>query len=316
MVPASTRPARDSGFSHEVFLYSGRDDLVDTCARIVGESSRAGNPVLVALPGDSLDALRRALGGAPPRVELADMTDVGRNPGRIISAWHRFADRHRDEPGEIVGIGESAWQGRTRNEIVECGLHEALCNEAFADAASFRAICPYDADQLDDEALDIAVRTHPALFERQGAVENPAFVPDHHWSVFRQRLPEPPVVHDSIPFDIHALGDVRRAALDTGLGSGLSEERARELVVAVSEVAANSVRHGNGRGRLRSWRDETSLVFEVTDDGRLQDVHVGRARPDAHTQESRGLWLTHLTQVRSGPWGTQVRLTVWLHQRP
>lgn len=312
----STHPTVGHGFSHEVFLYSGRDHLVDTCASIVGASTRAGSPVLLALPGDRLEDLRRALGTTPPGIEFADMAELGRNPGRIISAWNRFAHRHRDEPGQIVGIGEATWQGRTRSEIIECGLHEALCNEIFEDAARFRAICPYDADRLDEEALDIAVCTHPALFEREGAVENPAFVPDLHRSIFRQRLPEPSVVHDTIPFDVHALKDVRRATFSAAFDSGLSDERAEGLVLAVSEAAANSVRHGRGQGRLRFWSEGASVVFDVTDDGRLDDAHAGRTRPDGDAQEGRGLWLAHhltdLTQVRSGPWGTQVRLTVWL----
>jgi hypothetical protein len=37
------------------------------------------------------------------------------------------------------------------------------------------------------------------------------------------------------------------------------------LVLAVDEVATNSLRHGGGRGTLRIWRDADAVVCEVRD---------------------------------------------------
>ena len=71
------------------------------------------------------------------------MADVGHNPARIIPAWREFADAN---PGPVRGIGEPIWAGRSETELVECQLHEALLNIAFADRSDFRLLCPYDTD--------------------------------------------------------------------------------------------------------------------------------------------------------------------------
>jgi anti-sigma regulatory factor (Ser/Thr protein kinase) len=94
--------------------------------------------------------------------------------------------------------------------------------------------------------------------------------------------------------------------------AGLSEERRAGLVLAVHEVAANSVSHGHHRGTLRVWRDPTEIVCEVRDDGRVADPLVGRARPGLKGEGGRGLWIANqlceLVQLRSFATETVVRL--------
>ena len=52
--------------------------------------------------------------------------------------------------------------------------------------------------------------------------------------------------------------------------AGLSPRRADDLVIAAHELAANVVRHGSGRGRLRIWKHDQMLHCQVTDDGRAK----------------------------------------------
>ena len=83
-------------------------------------------------------------------------------------------------------------------------------------------------------------------------------------------------------------------------------------MLAVAELAANSIRHGGGRGILRIWRDGGTLVCEVRDRGRIDDPLAGRHVPDAERLGGRGLWIANavcdLVQVRSTAQGTAVRL--------
>src|SRR5262245_51780454 len=69
--------------------------------------------------------------------------------------------------------------------------------------------------------------------------------------------------------------------------------RVPDLVLIASELAANAIRHGGGRGRLRLWRTADALVCEVTDDGPgLPSAHVLPAqRPEPTVTGGRGLWL-------------------------
>ena len=102
----------------------------------------------------------------------------------------------------------------------------------------------------------------------------------------------------------------------TGLARhvGLNAARTDEFVLAVNEVATNSIRHGGGRGTLRAWIDSEAAVCEISDAGVITDPLVGRRRPASDAPGGRGLWLANvlcdLVQVRSGPDGTVVRLRV------
>ncbi len=124
-----------------------------------------------------------------------------------------------------------------------------------------------------------------------------------------------------VPVGAHAAtfaGDgvrgLRREISDLARHVGLSAARTDDLVLAVNEVATNSVRHGGGRGVLRSWIDGDAVVCEVSDAGEITDPLVGRRRPASDAPGGRGLWLANmlcdLVQVRSGPDGTVVRLKV------
>ena len=91
-------------------------------------------------------------------------------------------------------------------------------------------------------------------------------------------------------------------------------------MLAVGELAANSVRHGGGRGILRIWRTEAALVCEVRDRGHIDDPLVGRRRPPLAQLGGRGLWIANsvcdLVQVRSNAQGTAVRVHMALTSAP
>jgi anti-sigma regulatory factor (Ser/Thr protein kinase) len=98
--------------------------------------------------------------------------------------------------------------------------------------------------------------------------------------------------------------------------AGLDPARTADLVLAVDEVATNSLPHGGGRGTLRIWREDGTLVCEVRDAGRLQNPMAGRERPTPERDGGRGLWMVNqlcdLVQLRSFPDGAAVRVHVYL----
>ena len=139
------RPAVPSrgGFAHPALFYRDmREYLRGTVPFILG-GHEAGEPVAVAVPGARLDLLRDAVRakapGAAAAAEWIDMSDAGRNPGRIIPHVLRaFADRHSRARVRI--IGEPIWPGRSATEYPACLQHEALINLAFEDrGATIRA---------------------------------------------------------------------------------------------------------------------------------------------------------------------------------
>jgi anti-sigma regulatory factor (Ser/Thr protein kinase) len=101
-----------------------------------------------------------------------------------------------------------------------------------------------------------------------------------------------------------------------GAVAGLGEARTADLVLAVDEVATNSLRHGGGRGTLRIWREDGAVVCEVRDAGRIEDPMAGRERPAPDGDGGRGLWMVNqlcdLVQLRTLPTGAVVRLHLYV----
>jgi anti-sigma regulatory factor (Ser/Thr protein kinase) len=129
-----------------------------------------------------------------------------------------------------------------------------------------------------------------------------------------QPLPSPPPEAQATAFGEEDLPPLREQVRRHALHEGLPSCRAQDLVAAVSEIAANTVVHAGGEGVLRIWRDDTALVCEVQDEGQITDPLAGR-HPDSPDAESgHGLRIAHelcdLVELRSGPWGTIVRLHV------
>jgi len=132
-----------------------------------------------------------------------------------------------------------------------------------------------------------------------------------------------------LEFNEAALAAVRAAAARMTEAT-MTRDRAIDVVLAVHELAANAVRHGGGRGRLRMHVTGGSMHCEVNDAGQAgRDGRPG-ARPPAPGSRSpagvpwpvepgHGLWLVaracdDLTVV-SGPGGSRVTATFALRGR-
>ena len=101
-------------------------------------------------------------------------------------------------------------------------------------------------------------------------------------------------------------------ATEWGAASGLPTDRLTDLLIAISEVAGNSVEHAGDGGTMRYWRHSGSLIYEIRDRGHIRDRLAGRLPPPWDQESGRGLLMVNLlcdlVQLRSGPSGTTVRL--------
>jgi anti-sigma regulatory factor (Ser/Thr protein kinase) len=270
---------------------------------------------MVATTPENLAGLAEELQGDAARSTLVDMSDAGRNPGRILSLWRQFADHAELRGRPARGIGEPVWQERTADELEECRRHEALINRAFSPDADFWLMCPYNRARLGERALAAAEITHPALHVEGALRESLAFDPALAERALDGDLPSPPPTAESLHFDRGGLGRLRSFVRAIAVRAGFGPDRADDLVFAVNELAANVIRHGGRRGSLAAWRIEHDLVVcEVTDQGRIHDPLVGRAKPSPHEPNGRGLWLVHelcdLVQVRASEEGTRIRVAL------
>jgi anti-sigma regulatory factor (Ser/Thr protein kinase) len=123
------------------------------------------------------------------------------------------------------------------------------------------------------------------------------------------------------------LHELRAEVLAQACRAGLSESRAIDVLLAVHELAANSVRHGAGTGRLRIWKLTEALCCQVDDGdppasgdsagrpaGSISNA-VGELTPVSSwpSMPGHGLWVVRQVadhmHVVSGPAGSCVRLT-------
>jgi anti-sigma regulatory factor (Ser/Thr protein kinase) len=115
------------------------------------------------------------------------------------------------------------------------------------------------------------------------------------------------------------LAEVRALVFKHATGAGLTQTRANDLVLAVSEVAANTLRHTTSHGTLNIWHDQHEIVCEVHDEGTITDPLAGSRPPAPDASGGHGLWLVNqvcdLVEMRSDASGTTIRMHMSLHQR-
>jgi anti-sigma regulatory factor (Ser/Thr protein kinase) len=110
---------------------------------------------------------------------------------------------------------------------------------------------------------------------------------------------------------------MRRLVEDHAARNGLSEDSTANLVLAASELAANTLRHTSGGGTLRVWHTRSEILCQVEDQGWISDPLAGRRRRPA-AEPGHGLWLVNqvcdLVEMRSGQAGTTIRLHMRLSE--
>lgn len=308
-------------YRHEAFLYRGQDEFAEVAGMFVRGAIAAAEPVLLAISAEKGERLRTELGeelvGHGDDVLFVDITEMGRNPARIIPAWRQFLQSHHGEGRAARGIGEPVWAGRTEAELREAQRHEALLNVAFRGVRNFWLMCPYDVTALRPDVVDEAYRSHPYVFEgglhSDSTAHDPGTVIPVHLD---DSLPDPPISPVRLLFGPGALSDVRRVVGNWATGSGLEPPRSDLLVLAVNELTTNSIEHGGGQGELLMWQDNGALFAEVRDSGYITEPLVGRFLPDQQQGGGRGIWLVNqvcdLVQIRTTPGRTAVRIRVLL----
>ncbi|NUS80335.1 MAG: sensor histidine kinase [Streptomyces sp.] len=296
-------------FVHPALFYRTEQEYTQQTVSFLREGLAGGEPMAVAVPGPNLELIKAGLGGDAEGILFLDMTEAGRNPGRIIPKVLRgFADAHPG--GRVRIIGEPIWAGRSTVEYPACAQHEALINAAF-EGRAVTILCPYDEVRLDPEVIADARVTHPTLIAGDG---HESVSDTYDWRAvvdrYNQELAPAP---DAAVFSYGAedLPAVRQFALAQAMRLGLGEQRLMDVELAVAELTTNSVVHGGGGGTLAVWAEHGQLVCEVRDAGRLTDPLAGRRPPEHGQLGGRGLMLVHyvadLVRQHTGDDGTTLR---------
>jgi len=302
----------ENSFHHEAVFYSGEDGFLEATVPFARDALAAEEPLLVAVGDEKAELLRRALGSDGSRVSFTDPRLL-ENPARIIPAWRRFLEDTAGEDRAVRGIGEPIRHGRSPAELTECERHESLLNLAFDQGVAWSLRCPYDLSALDEGVIEAARRSHPFVGEDGSSRASDSYrCGDVASGPFGGTLPRPPASAEELVFTGATVGWLRQLVGQWALGLQLGCERTEQLVLAVTELASNSVHHGGGEGTLRMWREQDTLLVEVRDRGHIEEPLIGRTRPRHEQPTGRGLWVVNhlcdLVQIRSASTGSVVRV--------
>ena len=303
-----TAQAQLPAFDHSALLYHSEREYVDWLVRFISDGLDRAQPVLVAVPGDRLASLRRALGDAAADVTMVDIMDIGRNPGRILAAQLAFVESH---PGQHVRIiAEPVWKGRTPFEYSACMQHEALANIAF-DGLDVTGLCPYDASCLGESVLADVCRTHPQIWRGGFRKHSPEYALDVALDKCNQPLTTNPAAVTYTVGEAADLAGARKCGNRYGRLLGMSADRVADLLFVATELATNSLDHAGGACRLAFWYEAGHVVCETRDMGHWADPLAGRRPPAARGIGPYGLFVVNtiadLLRTHTTPAGTTVQ---------
>ncbi|MFF0013476.1 anti-sigma factor RsbA family regulatory protein [Streptomyces sp. NPDC005374] len=300
-------------FRHELYRYRGDAQFLSGTLGYIHEALEGGEAVVVAVPSDKVSLLRGELADEPA-VTFVDTTALGPNPGRSIGAWVAWMKERGEGDRPVRGIGETAWrEARNAAHLSELRYHEWLLNRAFAHSSAWSMLCPYDDADDDQSALESLSRCHPLIRQDGHYVRNEGYLSADEYPF--EALNPPCDPFQELSYTHGDLTAVRSKVSQCASDAGVPEDEQRKLAVAVSEIATNSIRHGGGRGTVRTWTRDSTFLCEFRDAGYIADVMAGRTRPTADQIGGRGLWLVHqlcdLVEIRSTrDHGTTIRLHI------
>jgi anti-sigma regulatory factor (Ser/Thr protein kinase) len=128
-------------------------------------------------------------------------------------------------------------------------------------------------------------------------------------------VPPPPSPDPDDPMSYNYTTDlaaIRAVVHRYALEAGLAEARAIDLTLAVSEVAANTIKHAKSPGSLNIWYDAKEIVCQIHDEGVITDPMAGRHEPSLDALGGHGLWIVNQVcdqvEMQSDENGTTIRL--------
>lgn len=290
---------------HLAVPYRTPAELAERLAPEVSGVLAAGAPVLAVLDGPERSAVVAALGSDAAWIEFAEPERVHAVPAFTVAVrWARLARRAVAGRALVVGqhvtlpaLGAEHWAR------LDAAIDVAI------DGLPVRVLCPC----LDEPSV---LATHPRLLTADGPRPSPGYRSPPE-VLLEHPPPPPPDLGASdldVAFDADALPRLRRRVAAAAASTGLDADRVDDLVLAVNELATNSVEHGPGSGRLRLWLAGGSVTAEVTDRGRMDVPFPGLVRPAVTGARGRGLWLaselTDVLQVWSDAAGTVIRTQI------
>ena len=160
---------------HEALVYGTVEEFLAATVPFIREGLESEEPLLVVAKETNLNALQEALDTDAGRVDLVDSIEWYRNPQQTLEAYDRYARSRLEEDARRVRIiGEPVWPRTSPRAVAEWKRYESALNVAWASTPAW-VMCPYDANELPEEIVTDAERTHPVLRTGQRSQPSPSY---------------------------------------------------------------------------------------------------------------------------------------------
>lgn len=280
-------------FTHDALYYADDEEFVAGLVPFLRDGLARDDATAVAVTRPNIDLLRGALGSDAGAVWFVDRDEWYQRPACTIAGWLEIVADATSRGRPFVRIvGEVGFGPGDRHPTWT--RYESALNCVFAHSPAW-IVCPYDLRTLPLAVLADARRTHPVVADPLRQDSDSYLPPEVFLRSTREPMPPvtgPPVLKlrlmldDTVTSARHVVGNAASA------GRWLSPNRTADLLLALTEIASNSVRHGAGRRDVRLWAQDWGVVCEVTDEGPgPTDPLVGYRPPDEFPEAGQGLWI-------------------------
>ena len=304
----------NQGLEHDALIYGSDEEMMDTLVPWLQEGLEREDGAVVATTSPHIDQFRDALGTDEGSVSFLSADDMYVHPVQTIAAWQRVLSDAADTGVTYTRIVGEVRFGATEDLQTSWTRYESALNAVFERSAAW-IVCPYDVRALPPAVIDQAYRTHPTVWDSTRHHSDRYEVPARLLREIVEpgrAVTGPPSLELGID---ESLGEVRASVRALGIEAGLPRARVEELVLAVSELAGNTVRHAGGGGKLALWITPEGVVCEVTDHGGgMADPLAGLVPPKPSASAGMGLWIARQLSdsfaIGADDGGTAVRIAV------
>jgi anti-sigma regulatory factor (Ser/Thr protein kinase) len=295
---------------HNAFVYESQDEYLACAVPFLQDGLRAGEGAIVAHTRPGLAIMREALGSAASDVTFVDVGSVYTRPARTLATYHAVYARQLQRAPRLRAIADVQLGPDPREWDLWVG-YEAVLNRSFGHLPAW-VLCSYDANGTPDPIIEGVWRTHPEVLDATTWTASSVY--DDPDGLLRRLTPPPaPLPQLRALATVENAEQLRERLAPELVAAGRGDARTLEMLLAVSEIAANAVQHGGGIEDVRVGQVQGRFVCEVIDRGPgFDDPAAGYLVPRAGG--GRGLWvarqLSRRLELFASPRGFTAR--VWL----
>ncbi|PPK65069.1 sensor histidine kinase [Actinokineospora auranticolor] len=311
-----THPA-ERGYDHIALYYANDDELLDASVPFLTEGVDRDEATMIALDGHRADLVLAEL-PHPERVTILRTDAQYIRPAVAIKSYcDMFANLVEGGASAIRVVGEIPYSALTRDWDV-WSRYEAAVNYAY-DHFPVRSMCAYDTRTTPTAVLRDVAQTHSLV--AAGGVQKPN--PDYVEPPSFLGRPAPLVPHPlqrrppTVELTDPTPGEARHV-VSAACAGALPSGDLGDLVVSVSEIITNAIRHGSPPATLCLWAGARQVVVAIHDRGPgPADPFAGLVATPGPEGGGYGLWIAHqlchhVTMTRTDT-GFTVRLTMGHH---